>query len=145
MDNIDSKLAGLEKKECNVFMPNMEYVKVLSVYDGDTITIGTFINMEGDEKPYKFCIRLFGVDTPELRTRDLTEKQAGYFVRDKLREKIDGKIIRLDIVGYDKYGRILANIYHSDLNLNKWLIDNKYAYEYTGGTKQDIDWSHLCE
>ena len=45
------------------------------------------------------------------------------------------KIVYLELEGEYKYGRILANIYINNLNLNQYLIDNKYAYRYEGGTK----------
>ena len=48
--------------------------KVIKVVDGDTIDV--MIDLGFDIK-YKSRVRLFGIDTPESRTRDLTEKKYG--------------------------------------------------------------------
>jgi len=45
------------------------------------------------------------------------------------------KIVYLELEGEDKYGRILANIFINNINLNQYLIENKYAYKYEGGKK----------
>ena len=38
-----------------------------------------------------------------------------------------------------KFGRILANIWLEETNVNQWLIDNKYAVAYFGQSKDDIE------
>jgi endonuclease YncB( thermonuclease family) len=108
--------------------------KVLSVYDGDTITVA----FPFGGQMFKWNCRLIGVDTPELRTRNLKEKEFGYKVRDFLREKIDGKIVKISCRDFDKYGRLLIELYvdSEPTTVNKWLIDNGYAFAYDGGTKQ---------
>ena len=35
----------------------------------------------------------------------------------------------------EKYGRILADVYIDNIHINKWMLDNKYAIQYNGGTK----------
>ena len=50
-----------------------------------------------------------------------------------------GKIVYLDNVSTEKYGRILADVYLGDLHINKWMLSNKYAIEYDGGTKKIPD------
>ena len=86
---------------------------------------------------FKWSCRLIGVDTPELRTRNLMEKEFGYKVRDYLREKILGKIVKLSCKEFDKYGRLLVEVYDDDTtSVNNWLIDNGYAFAYDGGTKK---------
>jgi micrococcal nuclease len=40
----------------------------------------------------------------------------------------------------EKFGRILGWLYVDDVNLNKVMIDQGYAWEYLGGTKEkDFD------
>jgi micrococcal nuclease len=107
--------------------------KVLSVYDGDTITA----SFPFGGKMYKWKCRLDGVDTPELRTSNAKEKEFGYSVRDKLREKILGTMVTLRCGDFDKYGRLLVNIVHQGEDVNRWLIDEGYAFAYDGGTKQE--------
>ena len=111
--------------------------KVVSVYDGDTIKIVFPIH----NTLYKWSCRLEHVDTPELRTRCIAEKKYGYHVRDALREKILGKMVTIKCGEFDKYGRLLAEIYtpESETSVNDWLINQGYAFYYDGGTKQDWD------
>ena len=113
--------------------------KVVSVYDGDTIrVVFPILN-----KLYKWNCRITGVDTPELRTRDELEKKYGYEVRDKLRDKILDKVVTVKCGDFDKYGRLLIDIYcdNETRSVSNWLIENKYAFAYNGGTKQK--WSEF--
>ena len=111
--------------------------KVVSVYDGDTIKVVFPLH----NTLYKWNCRLGRVDTPELRTKNKLEKKYGYIVRDKLREKILNKVIKIRCGDFDKYGRLLTELYvvnenQEDESVNQWLIDNNYAFEYDGGTKK---------
>jgi endonuclease YncB( thermonuclease family) len=118
--------------------------KVVKVYDGDTIKV-VFplkykvkgISLFG--QMYKWNCRLSRIDTPELRTKCPIEKQYGYLVRDKLREKILNKVIKITCGDFDKYGRLLIDIYIDGININDWLINSNYAFAYDGGTKKS--WS----
>ena len=123
----------------NLFTLNGEYVlgKCVDVYDGDTVKI--VLNIPINNKLYKWNCRIARVDTPELRTKNIKEKQHGYIVRDKLREKILDKIIKVKCLEFDKYGRLLVELYENtdiEYNISDWLIDNNYAYKYDGGTKK---------
>ena len=108
--------------------------KVVSVYDGDTVKV-VFPVLR---KLYKFNCRIMGVDTPELRTRDKVEKKYGIEVRDLLREKILNKVVTIHCGEFDKYGRLLIDLHckNETETISKWLIDNKYAFSYDGGTKK---------
>jgi endonuclease YncB( thermonuclease family) len=116
--------------------------KVVYVYDGDTIHVvfRTFNNY------YRWNCRIFGVDTPELRTKDEKEKKKGYMVRDKVKENFFEKIVKIKCYDFDKYGRLLIDVYlpknipdkKDTTLLSEWLIANGYAYAYGGGTK--IKW-----
>ena len=111
--------------------------KVVSVYDGDTIKLVFPVH----DTLYKWSCRLEHVDTPELRTKCKIQKKYGYIVRDELRKKIMEKIVTVKCGEFDKYGRLLAEIYMPDeeKSVNEWLIEKGYAFYYDGGTKQD--WS----
>jgi len=108
--------------------------KVVDVYDGDTCKV-VFPVLR---KLYKFNCRIQGVDTPEIRTRDLAEKEFGKKVRDELRKKILNKVVTIHCGEFDKYGRLLIDIQckNENQNISKWLIDNNYAFAYDGGTKK---------
>ena len=115
--------------------------KIYSVYDGDTVKAIFPLH----NKLYKWNCRLTGIDTPELRTRCKIEKQYGYKVRDYLREKILNKVVKIKCGDFDKYGRLLVEIYcnEDECNVNKWLVDNNYAFSYDGGTKKS--WKDYLE
>ena len=109
--------------------------KVISVYDGDSIKVIFPLN----GVLFRWSCGLNGVDTPEIRTRNLKEKEMGYKVRDLLRDKILNKVVTLNCGELDKYGRLLVDINYESENINHWLITNGYAYEYNGGRKKNWD------
>ena len=99
---------------------------VISVYDGDTITVNIDLGFGVELKKQK--IRLYGINTPEVRgsSRDL-----GIISRDYVREKILNKNIMLQSIKdkKGKYGRWLGIVLMGDekLNLNKELISKNLA------------------
>ena len=108
---------------------------VIKVYDGDTITIAA--KLPYNESPlYRFPVRLNGIDTPELKGQSDDEKTAAKQARDALSQLILHKKITLRNVQNEKYGRILADVYLDDLCINDWLIQERYAVKYDGGSKQ---------
>ena len=121
------------------------------VLDGDTIDVTIDLGFDLYKKER---VRIAGVDTPEKRTRNLEEKALGIDATNWLKEKLDGAIdgddelsIRTELVGgVGKYGRFLGWLYIGDGNvsLNEQMIDEGYAWEYDGGTKQK-DFEELRE
>ena len=116
--------------------------KILSVYDGDGV-FGAEVDM-GMNLFQRKSIRLFGVDTPEMRGEN---KKAGKIVRDFVRNLILGKdviiVTKKDKTG--KYGRLLASILIDGNNLSDLLVDKGYAKLYYGGkkckwSKKEIDY-----
>ena len=109
--------------------------QVIKVYDGDTITIAS--KMPYDNSPmYRFSVRLNGIDTPEIKGKTEDEKSMALEARNKLSELIMNKQVFLKNVASEKYGRILADVYLDDtIHINQWMIDNRYAVKYDGGTK----------
>lgn len=112
--------------------------QVIKVYDGDTITIAAKLPFEGSPL-YRLSVRLNGIDTPEIKGKTIDEKQAAKEVRDVLIDMMMNKVVRLDNIQSEKYGRILADVYLGDLHINQWLVDNRYAVAYDGGTKKRPD------
>lgn len=120
------------------FVPEITSGKIVRVYDGDTVTIATRISVDGKEIPkiFRFNVRLLGIDTPEMRTKNQAEKALAVKARDALNAYIMNKTVTLQSVSYDKYGRILADILTKDgVNISDWMISNGYAVKYDGGTK----------
>lgn len=114
--------------------------KVVDIYDGDTVKI-VFKCAELNKKYYKWNCRINNVDTPEIRTKNEKEKEYAIQIRDKLRELMLNKIVTVTCGKFDKYGRLLVDIFIKDendevINVSNWLIENNYAKEYHGGTKE---------
>ena len=116
------------------FVPPITHGKVVKVYDGDTITVAA--QLPYPESPiYRFQVRLNGLDTPEIKSKSSTEKMLAAKSRDALSNLILNKIVQLKNTTTEKYGRLLTDVYLGELNVNQWLIDNKFAVRYDGGTK----------
>jgi micrococcal nuclease len=115
------------------FVPPITSGKVIKVYDGDTITIAS--KLPYDNSPiYRFSVRLLGIDSPEMKSKN-KEKQLAIVARDALANLIMNKTIHIKNISTEKYGRVLANVYLEDLHINQWMLDNKHAIPYDGGTK----------
>ena len=113
------------------------------VIDGDTIDVN--LDLGFDVVLKKQRIRLYGLNTPESRTRDLEEKQYGLAAKARLKELLEeGETLSLrpaiDKKARGKYGRILGTIYADGVNLNDLLIEEGHAIEYFGGTKNTTKW-----
>lgn len=109
------------------------HAKVIGVYDGDTITVVfKFIDTF-----YKWSCRMNGIDTPEIKSKNPAEKDLAIKARDFLRDKILGKIIKINCGDFDKYGRLLVGVIYDDENINTYMIQSGYAKAYTGGTKEE--------
>jgi micrococcal nuclease len=134
---VEKQLHTIEYKDCNTFYHNFTFCKCVKVYDGDTITVSTkIINNQIMPIPYKFSVRLMGIDAPEIKGGGMNEKLCAIRTRDELRNKILGKIIRLEIVQTpEKWGRILAKVFLDDEDICQWLLDTKMAVPYEGKTK----------
>ena len=138
-DNI-SYLNNINYNNTVIFVPPIYCGKVIKVYDGDTITIAAKLpNM--DEPIYRFSVRLNGIDTPEIHGKTFHEKELAIAAKEALHKLIFGKIVTLKKISTEKYGRILADVYLDDLYVNQWLLNNKFATLYDGGTKiRPNDW-----
>lgn len=123
-------------KETIQFIPPITEGEVIRVYDGDTITIVS--KLPYDTSPlYRFSIRLAGIDCAEIKGKTEQEREMAQEAKSALEKLILHKVVALKNLKTEKYGRVLADIYVRDLHVNQWLLDNKYAVEYSGGKKTD--------
>jgi endonuclease YncB( thermonuclease family) len=86
---------------------------------------------------YRFAVRLAGIDCPEIKGKTDRERELAQKAKSALQKLILNKVVVLKNLKTEKYGRVLADVYLGDLHVNKWLIDNKYAVQYSGGKKTD--------
>ena len=69
-------------------------------------------------------------------TNNKIEKEKAIKARDYLKRMIDNRIITLHCGKFDKYGRLLAEFYIDNININKLMIEKGHGYSYDGGTKR---------
>ena len=118
--------------------------QVTRVVDGDTVKA---IICVGFDILYKSTIRLYAIDTPESRTRNLDEKARGNLAKYFLKDSIDnGKKVVIKTHLKDsrgKFGRVLGTIWVDGVNINQALVDNHLAVSYHGQAKSDVENEHL--
>ena len=124
--------------------------KIDRVVDGDTVDVD--IDLGFGIWLRKERVRLYGIDTPESRTRDLEEKKYGLAAKSYVQSFLPvGSMQTLKTQKDDKgkFGRILGEfiVYDamtdSSRTLNQIMIDRHYGVEYHGQSKNDIAEEHL--
>jgi endonuclease YncB( thermonuclease family) len=126
------------------------WARIVDIYDGDTITVVVYLYDEFT----KLKIRLQGIDTPELRSKDAStleqaikaKKALIFFLTGentelKTRDVLEGRTVVcfLKCFDFDKYGRVLADVYRcnddASISASDHLLDCKLAVRYGGGKK----------
>ena len=106
---------------------------IVRYIDGDTVDV--LIDL-GFDIITKKRVRLYGINAPEIRTRDLEEKESGKAAKVYLESACalsePTSCLLLESVGIGKFGRVLGNIYNDNININQLMITEGYATEYYG-------------
>ena len=137
--------------------------RVIDITDGDTIR--AIINFK--DNYYKIIIRLNNIDTCETKSSNIKNKNLGIDAKKRVYNIITNKNIEnneynntnikkiiknelnnncyyiyIKCYDFDKYGRVLADIYQNENDFNNdnnsisnILINEKLAYVYSGKTK----------
>ena len=117
--------------------------KVERVVDGDTIDVVLDL---GFDILYKSRVRLYGIDTPESRTRNLDEKARGKmaaaFLENCIKKGTKGVIQTKLKDSRGKFGRVLGNVVVDGLNINEAMVTNYHAAAYFGQNKEAIEAVH---
>lgn len=151
-DTVDNFSLGTERQPA----------KLLDCFDADTIKIAVMVG----DKPCKFTFRLSSIVTCERnakgadRNRVGLERTVAYRARarvlylvTKLDKFKDGtktysnqdvreacsackNLIEVECKGFDKYGRVLGNVYIGDTCLNELLLEEGFAKRYSGGRRE---------
>lgn len=147
---------------------------VVDVYDGDTCTV----NMKTSAGHHQWKIRMLGYDCPEIRLSAKAEPDEHQREVHKLHGKVCGNLLRKMILGktvwvkcskFEKFGRVLGDIYVYSANnimnplnaetketkeikgspnapdlsklihVNKWMLENTSAQPYDGGAHKNFD------
>jgi len=118
--------------------------KIRRVVDGDTVDID--IDLGFGVWLHKERVRIYGIDTPESRTRDKEEKKYGLMAKEFVKQFIKGDSIKLTTQKYDakgKFGRILGDIIVDNRSLSDTMIQEHHAVIYHGQSKEDIQKAHM--
>lgn len=138
IQNIENDyLINIKYENTIPFIPPITSGKVIKVYDGDTITIATKVNIS--DLVYRFPVRIRGIDCPEIRGKTEHEKELAIEAKNVLNGILMNRIVTLKNVATEKYGRILADVYLGNMSIAEWLLQNNYAVKYTGGEKTRPD------
>ena len=118
----------------------MDYIykiKVTRVVDGDTIDAEIDL---GFDLKLKKRIRLYGINTPETRTRDKEEKKRGLAAKKFLQQIVDEQegVLFLKSLDQGKFGRCIGVLFERDFDdqsINDVLVQEGHAVEYFGGKR----------
>jgi micrococcal nuclease len=109
-----------------------EYRAIVSrIVDGDTIILDVDLGFNTWVRNESF--RLFGIDAPETRTKDLEEKAKGFLSKDRLEElcPVNTLVLIRTQKSKDKYGRYLVEILtETNDTVNQILVREGYASVY---------------
>lgn len=111
--------------------------EVKRIVDGDTVDV--VIDL-GFDIHYSSRVRLYGIDTPESRTRNKDEKVRGLMSKEYLTDALSkGQVViktHKDKKG--KFGRVLGEMYVADKNINLMMVDDHLAVKYKGQNKNKL-------
>lgn len=122
--------------------------KIVRVVDGDTVDVD--IDLGFGVWLHKERVRLYGIDTPESRTRDKVEKVFGNYAKDYLTHHLgEESTLRTRLDGKGKFGRILGEFIVWDEHTESWrsvntmMVERHIAAPYHGQSKKEIEDIHL--
>jgi endonuclease YncB( thermonuclease family) len=128
-----------EKESCFETTLRKGFGKIYEVYDGDTCSMIHFI--EGTSIPLKTKVRLYGIDTPEMKppknapNREMIVRKAKA-AKQRLEELCLSKVIRFECMGHEKYGRALLRItLEDDTDVADCMVREGFGNIYIGGSK----------
>lgn len=106
---------------------------LVRIIDGDSVIVDIDLGFNMWIK--NVSVRLFRVDTPEIRTKNDIEKIAGYLAKARVEQLLsDGKLQITTILDEkDKFGRILGVVYNSDGDIiNEILVEERLGIPFLG-------------
>ena len=135
--------------------------RIVDAHDGDTVRV---VFRTDDETYKQFILRLAGIDTPEINSKDLREAAAAVRARDRLLQLLAPRVfpggaayskkdvlrllhdevvlVDIDLRTADKYGRTLAVLRPvgtgkgDHVSVAETLVAEGHAKRYDGGHKE---------
>lgn len=134
--------------------------RLVGVHDGDTCRV-VFDTQYGVRQ---FIVRVYGIDSPEITSKDQAEKQHAVLARDLFLETASPRVfdragkytcrdieamlqqhetlVTLRLGKSDKYGRVLATVVSQDgIDIGERLLQTNAAHSYYGKTKEPWSWT----
>ena len=122
--------------------------KVVKIIDGDTVDVDIDLGFGVWLK--KERIRMFGIDTPESRTRDLEEKKYGNAAKEFITGMLNdegGIVLKTKKDAEGKFGRILGQLWRTtdfaEQSINDYMVEKHHAVPYYGQSKEAIAEQHI--
>lgn len=119
--------------------------KIKRVIDGDSIVID--IDLGFDTWIKDQSVRLHGIDTPEVRTKDPLEKAHGKLAKAFVEQVLpEGTEVAITTVkDGDKFGRVLGIVRTSGgIDVAQELLEERLAVPYDGSkSKKEIQSQHI--
>ena len=121
-------------------------VKITRIVDGDTMDCD--IDLGFGVWLHKERVRVYGIDTPESRTRDKVEKKYGLAAKAFAKKflcdlKPEVILVTKEYDAKGKFGRILGDFKCKGKLLSQVMIEYHHAVPYYGQNKDKIEESHL--
>ena len=139
---MEEKLLQSTLENTKKFIPKVTCGKVIYIVDGDTFDIAC----ELDSEIVKIRVRMADIDTPELSSKRKGEKDHALDAKRILEQLVYGKIVTLDTVKWGAFGRLVCRVFIDDVDICKYLIDNKFAKKYCRQGKKHFDWdAYRCD
>lgn len=115
------------------FKENGVPVLVNFVVDGDTLDVGAHTR-----------IRLANIDAPEISHGYGRPGQPyGQAAKAALIAKLKVGGVRLKCLDVDRYGRQVCEVYQEKINVNRWLVENGFAWANTASGRYLRDRQYL--
>jgi micrococcal nuclease len=111
------------------YRPDYIY-KCERVIDGDTIVVS--------RSGYSLKVRFAYIDAPESSQRSFDKIPIGKNSTKFLRNLIEGKKVKLEILKKDLYGRTIGVVYLNNQSVNKLMVERGHAIYYDQRTLPEI-------
>uniref|UniRef100_A0A6C0JQR9 TNase-like domain-containing protein n=1 Tax=viral metagenome TaxID=1070528 RepID=A0A6C0JQR9_9ZZZZ len=124
---MEQELLDYDVSKMKNFCFNGEFMaRVVKVIDGDTIKV----LFKCFDQFVLNKIRFARINTPEKDSKNNVEKENAYKATEFLDSLLKDKIITFKTDKQDSFGRMLAEVYLNDKNINDLMLNEKYAVKY---------------
>ena len=123
----------------NYSTKSLGYAEYVDNYDGDTVTVNLPKLPDIFGKGIK--IRIKGIDTAEIKSKNSCEKKIALYTRNYVRNLlINANKIEVKNPTRGKYFRIIADLWFDGTNLKDILLTESLAVLYDGKTRKEHNW-----